>query len=166
MDSFKAIVYAAEVDDAFTIMAKCLSGSSKYPQFQNYVSKLWLRKEEWCLAWRTSPCLRGHHTNNIAEASIRLYKDQVLQRSKAYNLVALVDFCVSDMEDYYKNRLLDFAHCRVAKPFLLYQHFVQKASYIKDSSEVVMLDDDTFKIPSESQTDCYYEVNSSNIYLS
>ena len=77
-----------------------------YDNYIKYLRALWERKELWCMAWRTSHH-RGHHKNNFAEVTVRLYKDKVLCRAKAYNAIALIDFTVRVMEDYYKNRLRD-----------------------------------------------------------
>ncbi len=50
--------------------------------------------DQLCLAYR-KPEMRGHNTNNFSEINVRLFKDYVLQRTKAYNDVALIDFvCV------------------------------------------------------------------------
>ena len=51
----------------------------------------------------------GHHTNNYAEATVRLYKDHVLSRCKAYNAVALVDFTLTTMDMYYRHQLMTSA---------------------------------------------------------
>lgn len=53
------------------------------------------RKEQWVRCFRTALTTRNNHTNNYAEASIRVLKDIVLQRTKAFNVVALVEFCGS-----------------------------------------------------------------------
>ena len=50
------------------------------------------------LAYRTA---KRPHTNNCAEVMVRLYKDVVLVSVKAYNVVAMVDFTVCVMEEYY-----------------------------------------------------------------
>jgi len=60
---------------------------------------------EWCLAWHNVPQLCGHHTNNYAEITVRLFKDNVLTQCKAYNVLAIVDFVVTLMECFYRNRL-------------------------------------------------------------
>ncbi|KAF0692113.1 SWIM-type domain-containing protein [Aphis craccivora] len=51
----------------------------------------------------------GHNTNNIVEASIRVFKDIVLERCKAFNSAALVDFICKILEDYHKRRLIKFS---------------------------------------------------------
>ena len=50
---------------------------------------------------------RGSNTNNIIEVIFRLFKDIPLERTKAYNLVQLVDFIVTSFNSYYRQRLLD-----------------------------------------------------------
>ena len=56
--------------------------------------------------------MRGNHTNNYAEAGMRIIKEIVFGRVKAYNLIQMFQFITITMEKYFSNRLLDMAHCR------------------------------------------------------
>jgi len=49
--------------------------------------------------------MRGHHTNNYAEVTVRLFKDNDVTHCKVHNAVAIIDFIVSVMEIFYCNRL-------------------------------------------------------------
>lgn len=76
---------------------------------------------------------RGHNTNNIAEAGIRIVKDLVFERVKAYNLVQMFGFITETMELYFKNRLLQIAHSRVSRPL------VQKyGKQFKDAEKIIV----------------------------
>lgn len=160
MEVFRAIMYAHTEDDALLNFERAMERAQKFSNFQNHMSKLWNRRHLWCLAWRDHPSFRGHHTNNIAEATVRLYKDQVLRRCKAYNLVALVDFTTNVMEAYYSNRLLDFAHCRVTKPFLMFDDLTRKASYITSKDLIICDGDSRYKV-----CICLTFVNSIILYI-
>lgn len=65
---------------------------------------------------------RSHKTNNYAEANIRILKDIVLTRTKAFNVAALVDFVATVWEQYFENRLLHYAYGSVAAPTLKYEN--------------------------------------------
>ena len=56
--------------------------------------------------------VKGNHTNNVAEAGIRILKEIVFGRIKAYNLIQMFQFVTDAMELYYKKRLLSIAHNR------------------------------------------------------
>ena len=58
--------------------------------------------------------MRGINTNNYAESGIRILKDIVFKRVKAYtcNLVQLFEFLTVTFELYYERRLLAVAHNR------------------------------------------------------
>lgn len=93
--------------------------------FQKYidrVSNFLSRKEEWLQIFRSTLMHRGHETNNYAEASIRILKDIILGRTKAFNVPAMVDFIVSVWESYFENRLLHYAYGRMAAPRLKYEN--------------------------------------------
>ena len=59
---------------------------------------------------RKSLPVRGNHTNNVAEAGIRIVKEIVFGRIKAYNIVQMFQFVTDAMELYYKRHLLCIAH--------------------------------------------------------
>lgn len=99
--------------------------SEKYPRFKNHCALLLNRKKEWCIACRSTLRTRGHNTNNIVESSIRVFKDIVLERCKAFNAAALVDFVGNTLEDYHRRRLLKYANVRVSKPEFHFQKFCQ-----------------------------------------
>lgn len=80
------------------------TSSNKYINYLNYVEKLWKRNTEWCLCFRSKLPISGNNTNNIVEALIRIFKDIVLERCKAFNICALADFIGTVFERYHKVR--------------------------------------------------------------
>lgn len=93
--------------------------------FSDYVERVKKnldRKTEWVQLFRSELMHRGHETNNYAEANIRILKDIVLTRTKAFNVAALVDFVATVWEQYFENRLLHYAYGRVAAPTLKYEN--------------------------------------------
>ena len=73
----------------------------------------WTRRKEWAVCFRDQAALRGTNTNNYAESGIRILKDLVFRRVKAYNLVQLFQFITHTFETYYERRLLAVAYDRV-----------------------------------------------------
>ena len=57
--------------------------------------------------------IRGNHTNNYAEAGIKILKELVFARVKAFNLIEMVSFVVDVMELYYQRRLIHLANNRI-----------------------------------------------------
>jgi hypothetical protein len=99
----------------------------------------------------------GNHTNNYAEITVRLYKDIVLSRCKAYNVTALVDFTCTVMEKYYVRRLRSFANSREVAPRLLLQALLKKAEYL-NTDNITRVTAFTYLVPSE-RSDEKYEVD-------
>ena len=56
--------------------------------------------------------VRGNQTNNYAEAGMRILKDLVFSRVKAYNLVQMFSFVTDCLELYYSKKILSVAHNR------------------------------------------------------
>ncbi|CAG0884231.1 unnamed protein product [Darwinula stevensoni] len=71
------------------------------------------RCELWALAFRADLPLRGCHTNNYCEAAMRVLKDKVMFRMKAYNPVQLFDFLITRLEKHYQQRLIHIASNRL-----------------------------------------------------
>lgn len=61
--------------------------SDKYQNVCERINTHWETRSDWALIYCKHLLTRGHNTNNIAEASIRIIKDLVFERVKAYNLV-------------------------------------------------------------------------------
>ena len=57
--------------------------------------------------------IRGNHTNNYAEAGIKILKELVFSRVKAYNLVQMFSFVTEVMDIYYNKKILSLANNRV-----------------------------------------------------
>ena len=85
---------------------------TKYPQLAKRMQQFWEQRDEWAISHRIDLMTRGNHTNNYAEAGMRVLKEIVFGRVKAYNLIQMFQFVTTTMEAYFTNRLLDIAHSR------------------------------------------------------
>lgn len=153
--SFKNILIASSLPAAEEAFEEAIVNelAKKYPQWITYIRKYWDRRECWCLCYRDATT-HGNQTNNFSEVSVRLYKDIVLRRCKAYNTVALVDFSATVMEQYYIRRLRDFSHGRCDRKQLFFKTQLNKAKYL--AKEVIEKTGSfTFKVPSEQNTEVY-----------
>ena len=120
---------------------------TKYPQWVNYVdTTYWGIREKWCIIYR-SEFIRGHHTNNFAEAAIRIFKDAVLSRVKAYNVISLIGFTCVVLEDYYKKKCRGFANFWNRKVYVFFKRILKKANYCT-KDDISQIDDDVFLVPS------------------
>ena len=125
MLEFQSIMRSSSIERAeFTYKEACDSATSKkYGNWRTYLQSLWERRELWSIVWRGAE-MCSSHTNNYTEITVRLYKDIVISRCKAYNVTALVDFTCSVMEKDNVCRLRSFANSReVAPRLILTSHF-------------------------------------------
>lgn len=52
--------------------------AATYPKFTEHLTSMYdSKKEKWCSAYRSGALVRGNHTNNYVESSMRILKDQV-----------------------------------------------------------------------------------------
>lgn len=129
-----------------------------HKQYVQRVATFLERKAEWVLVFRSNLLTRGHNTNNFAEASIRVLKDVVLHRRKAYNAVALVDLVVDIWESYFRLRLLDHAYNRVPAHQLLYHKLLERMPS-GAAEKIRPLGDSTYEVPSSTlDVDTAYQV--------
>ncbi|KAL4090877.1 hypothetical protein QTP88_025639 [Uroleucon formosanum] len=111
------------------------------------------------VAWRDEST-KGH-TNNYSEITVRIFKDTVLSRVKAYNVVALLDFTCTVLEDHYCRRLMAFANCRHTKNRtvrIFLDSLIKKASTIQ-TSHIESKSEYEYRVQSEKDSSCIYGVN-------
>ncbi len=84
----------------------------KYANFLKHMEGLWPCRQEWATCYRSKLPVRGNNTNNLSEAAVRILKEIVFSRVKAYNLIEMFQFVVDKLENYYQRRILSVAHSR------------------------------------------------------
>lgn len=157
MIDFKRILRAQDCVEIQIAYETCLENGAKYPQWIKYINEYWAFKEKWALAYRDEK-IRGHHTNNFSEANIRIFKDVVLSRVKAYNVISLVDFCATGLEQYHVTKLRDFANFRSRKSYLFFQNCLKKIQYFT-ADGITPINNHLFLVPSESNAGNTYTVD-------
>lgn len=159
MQEFRKVMQASTEVAAEEQFAAAVSSdtSERYPQWRERLHGYWQRREQWCVAWR-SPIHRGQNTNNYSEVTVRIFKDTVLSRSKAYNAVALVDFICTTMENYYSHRLLDYAHSRVSPGRLWLRHQAERATYVSRDM-ISQVTESVFTVQSQTDSDVWYSAD-------
>ncbi|EEC19664.1 centromere protein B, putative [Ixodes scapularis] len=111
---------------------------------QSVVAFLW-RQKEWALLFCANITTRGHNTNNFANAIIRVLNDMVLNRTEAFNGVALVDAVAVVWERHFESRILCHAHSHVASHQLTYKRLLRMPQGAADSVKPV---GDVYAVPS------------------
>lgn len=147
-------MYAKTEDSLKEAKENMIREREKYPKFVKRFEAFFNRKEEWVLFFRQKLLTRGNNTNNYAEVTIRILKDVVLRRTKAFNVVALTDFCVSAWEPHLVKKLLEYAHSRRGEVKLLYKNFLHKTeSFTVD--DIKEVEENTFSVSNRLKTQTY-----------
>ncbi|VDP01101.1 unnamed protein product [Soboliphyme baturini] len=133
----------SEAEDTYLEIRNSRSLRATYGNFLRYLTGLWKRREEYCLAWR-SPKVRGHTSINSG-AVIKALKEKVLRGRRCYNVVHLLDRITSRLEKYLQKRLVQF----LSNPFphTLQNSFLRKIAYLKSADVIQSVDAVTFKVP-------------------
>lgn len=89
------------------------ANNSECNNYAGYINNLYNRRGEWALCHREGTLIRNNNTNNYCESAMRVVKDKILFRLKAFNVVQLCHFIIERMEKFYENRLVDIALNRI-----------------------------------------------------
>lgn len=131
--------------------------TKKYDSVVNYISNFLRRKEEWCQLFRLNVKNQSNNTNNYSEATVRVFKEIILTRLKAFNSIALMQFIVSIFEKYLSKRLLDAAFGRRKKNHIVFQKYLDKGKKVLEECDVRK--DDAFYIVQSQSTSASYIVD-------
>ena len=99
-------------------------------------------------------------TNNYSEAGMKILKELIFSRVKAYNIIQMFHFVMDALEMFYQRKLLSIAHCR-------FDHYVSlrfrgiNASKIKQENIYTTDNSEQFKVVSSRDTDEVYTVDMS-----
>ena len=114
MQLVRKLVYASsplELSEIYhDIINSPASLVSLYPNVEERLREMRQKEQEWALIHRSDLTTRGKHTNNYSEASMRILKDRVFERTRAYNVVQMFHYLSTTLELYFEKRLLDIAH--------------------------------------------------------
>ena len=158
----KSMLYATTEEqlDALFTSATYNTTLINHPKVLSHLQSLYSRRLEWALCCRADLPVRGNHTNNFCESAMRVMKDKVLQRTKAFNVQQLIDFVVTRLESHYQRRLIDAANNRLdvnQRSRLVCGH--SKNSI--DSTTIRKVDGDLYEVPSEKSAGVVYLVDMS-----
>ena len=131
--------------------------AKKYPSFIKHMENLWEKRELWAHCFRNTLLIRGNHTNNYAESGIKILKDLIFGRVKAYNLVQMFYFVVETLELYYKRKLVNVAHNRLESYIALRFQGLN----VKKISKADITKSDLpgwYKVQSQTERGKYYDV--------
>ncbi|KAK3933143.1 Aggrecan core protein [Frankliniella fusca] len=96
---------------------------------KKHIEDLCGRASEWALCYRNHLLVRGYNTDNYSEAAIRRFKEDVMNRVRAYSLTQLFDFFTTRLEAYFERRIADVLNNR-KENYWKSKHFI-KASKLE-----------------------------------
>ena len=155
---FKAMVYADSEASLLAAYETLRSDpvAQKYEGFLAHTKDIFERRKEWAICLRNELPMRGNHTNNYAEAAMRVLKDKVFVRAKAFNVIQLLDFMLTRFEGYYERRFIDVANSRL--DMNLSKRYMPQSNKI-ERSHVNKLSETTYSVKSETKEDVTYFVD-------
>ena len=164
MKLFRKVVYSENEETFEKSYVQLLNDdiALKYSNFLSYISSYYARKKEWGICYRNRLLARGNYTNNYAEAGIKILKDVVFKRTKAYNLVQLFDYMTVTFEIYYERRLLAVAHNRLDRYIAL--RFKGLGGQAVNTNDILKSNegDHIYIVKSQSYENMEYTVNTNS----
>ncbi|CAI6365750.1 unnamed protein product [Macrosiphum euphorbiae] len=83
MLKFRTVLFSHDEEEAKRGMDELCNDD--HEQYSEHMKSLRSRMDEWAICYRQTYSTYGLNTNNIIESSIRIFKDVVLERCKAFN---------------------------------------------------------------------------------
>ncbi|XP_071484474.1 uncharacterized protein [Diadema antillarum] len=152
----RRMIFATSSQEADELFASSMADPELHKSFKDYLQSAYSRKSQWACLYRTELPLRGNLTNNYCESAMRLLKDRVLSRTKAFNIAQLADFLSSHLQDYYERRILDVANGRLGD-VLSSKSMVNPVGISKQ--HVTRISETDFKVLSQSKADTEYHID-------
>jgi len=86
----KALVYADGEDALNSLYNESMIDSlvTAYPRVHGHIQELFAWKPEWALCCRMDLPMHANNTNNFVESAMRMLKDSISQRTKAFNVTS------------------------------------------------------------------------------
>ncbi|XP_050730793.1 uncharacterized protein LOC127005721 [Eriocheir sinensis] len=131
--------------------------TQQYEYLMIYLRRLYKRRSEWALCFRVKLPVRGNNTNNFCEAGMRVIKDKIFYRTKAFNVVQLVHFLFTQMEKVYEHKLLDVANNRRKQS--LASRYMSIANWDLPQNKITRVSVYEYQVPSQSNPHLTYHVN-------
>ena len=165
---FRKLVYA-KTEEQFDQEMESLLQNETCNKYQNYIRHLersyFSRKEKWSLYYRYSEELPTHncHTNNYVEISFRILKDNQMNRTKAYNLIELLQILMDDSA-HFRKKLIDVGNGRFSELQPSKSRYnIREITSIKEDqcSEIC---DKIYIVQSESDFETFYTLDMQSGY--
>ena len=121
----KRLVYAPNEQALTTLKRKV--DKSPFQTFKKRLSDYWQQRKEWAACFQTNFPTRGNYTNNYSEASIRIIKDILFQRNKAWNAMQMFNLLTQTLELYYQRRLINICCHKQIRSFCLYKVYFDRS---------------------------------------
>ena len=139
----------------------------KYPQYQNYLEKIFGgREESWALFSRIEKELPtfGSNTAAYAEISMRVTKETQFGRMKSRNLPELLSV-ICDGSEIYKNKLIEIGNSRTSVTSKAKSKYNVTPSNV-EKDDIADLGESTYMIKSEVNEDNWHICNMKSGYCS
>ncbi|KAK3921452.1 Mating-type protein ALPHA3 [Frankliniella fusca] len=141
MNMFKRCTWASTPEEFQTLFDEMLRVSHVKCNLTltKHLKDLRCRADEWALCFRRELLVRGHHTDNLTEANIRILKDKILNRTKAFSITQLFDFMSTKLDAYFERRISEVITNRVSN-YTSSRYFIDKKKLTPLSCERIAED--------------------------
>ena len=131
----------------------------KYPGFATHIHRHYIeRREKWSMYARKLLSTHNVNTSNICECSFRLLKQYLMDRTKARNLVELLEILFTEDSTWYRERLIDLGNSRISNLNVQKSRYKPgKVSITKD--QIFHIHENIFMVQSEKNEDVFYNVD-------
>ena len=131
----------------------------KYPGFATHIHRHYIaRREKWSMYSRKDLSTHNVNTSNICECSFRILKENLMDRTKARNIVELLEILFNENSSWYVQRLIDLGNSRISN--LNVQNSRYKPAKVSLSKDKIFpIHDTVYMVQSEKDEEVFYNVD-------
>eukprot|EP00057_Strongylocentrotus_purpuratus_P009221 XP_011663695.1 PREDICTED: uncharacterized protein LOC752725 isoform X2 [Strongylocentrotus purpuratus] len=157
LSHMRRMILAPSEEEADSFLASSMANPKLHKSFKDYLQRAYERKNEWACSYRAELPLISNVANNFCEAAVRVLRDKVLSKTKAFSIAQLADFVSNRLEDYYQRRILDVANGRFDS--IPSSKSVVNACDGLTDQDITKISETEYKVVSPSESETEYHVN-------
>lgn len=158
---FKRLLYSEDIEKAKENL-KLLVDRALFYSYHNlvcHITEMMKIKEKWMKHYRVNLPLRGSNTTNYVEVLFKVLKDSVLERTMAFNLTQLVDFLITQFNEYMHQRLTDFFNGRHGSSLYRYKVMLKNFDEKVENFKVNEITTGMYEVHIEKENPTLYMVD-------
>lgn len=103
----RQMVYASDERTFSRVFTTLTQNYENHTPVNRFARQLFEKRKKWAHCFRTDPILKNNDTDCLMNFELRILKEQIFEKIKSQSASQLVNFVVTDFNDFYKQKFID-----------------------------------------------------------